>query len=190
MDGKSFLRRVFSRLFKGPSDNAASDNAGAENAEKAANALPQKDRDLLAALTVAGARANVSRDVVGTTRRLVARAARATPQRIADFMSSLSEISTVASDVEKSLVKDPSIVFGRAGARVGAGRGSALDSADQSSFRFDVRDVRFWVGFAAHAGVAHVPFREVLRLSDAEISALSGQISLPDIATVRRFSGN
>ncbi|MCA3266707.1 MAG: hypothetical protein ING19_11635 [Azospirillum sp.] len=65
-----------------------------------------------------------------------------------------------------------------------------MDSAAQPSFRFDVRDVRFWVGFAAHAGVAHVPFREVLRLSEDEVSALSGQISLPDIATVRRFSGN
>lgn len=52
---------------------------------------------------------------------------------------------------------------------------------------FDARDLRHWIELAKLAGVAHVPAREILHLTEEELSALSGEVEIPDNAAGRKF---
>lgn len=50
---------------------------------------------------------------------------------------------------------------------------------------FDACDLRHWLVLAERAGVAAVPAREILRLTEEEIGLLSGSIKLPDTPMTR-----
>ena len=52
---------------------------------------------------------------------------------------------------------------------------------------FDACDLRHWLVLAERAGVPHVPAREILHLTEEEMSLLSGEIDLPDTPAVRRL---
>ena len=52
---------------------------------------------------------------------------------------------------------------------------------------FDACDLRHWLALAERAGVPAVPAREILFLSDDELSALGGTIEVPDTAVVRKL---
>ena len=45
--------------------------------------------------------------------------------------------------------------------------------------RFDTCDLRAWLDIAQHAGVPHVPAREILRLSEDELGMLTGPVHMP-----------
>lgn len=51
---------------------------------------------------------------------------------------------------------------------------------------FDACDLRHWLALSERAGVPFVPAREVLVLNEAEMSAASGQVRLPETAARRR----
>lgn len=55
---------------------------------------------------------------------------------------------------------------------------------------FDACDIRHWMHMAELAGVKYVPGREVLRLTQEEMSAASGTVPMPDIATARQAMKN
>lgn len=55
---------------------------------------------------------------------------------------------------------------------------------------FDACDLRHWLHLSELAGVAYVPAREILRLSSEEMSAASGQISLPQTPAGREATSN
>lgn len=52
---------------------------------------------------------------------------------------------------------------------------------------FDACDLRHWLVLAERAGVPFVPAREILHLTEEEMSLLSGEINLPDTPAVRRL---
>lgn len=52
---------------------------------------------------------------------------------------------------------------------------------------FDACDLRHWLILAELAGVPFIPAREVLHLTEDEISALSGEISIPSTPATRRL---
>ena len=55
---------------------------------------------------------------------------------------------------------------------------------------FDACDIRHWMHMAGLAGVKYVPGREILRLSQEEMSAASGTVPMPDAATARQAMKN
>ncbi|NTF17700.1 hypothetical protein G6L37_04755 [Agrobacterium rubi] len=55
---------------------------------------------------------------------------------------------------------------------------------------FDACDIRHWMHLSDLAGVAYVPGKEVLRLTQDEMSAASGTVPMPDTATTRQAMKN
>jgi len=64
------------------------------------------------------------------------------------------------------------------------------DFLDGKTGPFDACDIRHWMRMAELAGVPYVPGREILRLSQDEMSAASGTIPMPEMATTRRAMDN
>ncbi len=55
---------------------------------------------------------------------------------------------------------------------------------------FDTCDIRHWIYLAEAAGVKYVPAKEILRLTQDEMSAASGSVPMPDTATTRQAIKN
>lgn len=53
---------------------------------------------------------------------------------------------------------------------------------------FDACDIRHWIEIAKIAGVPFVEAREILKLTEEEMSFLSGRVEMPDTATMTAFA--
>jgi hypothetical protein len=108
-------------------------------------------------------------DLVRKARLLRAGAARSGPEPLAKALAGMAEIERMHREEASSWVQPECLSSGGGG-------------------RFDALGLLHWLALAERAGVACVPARTILELTEEEMSVLSGTLRLPEDAPSRRLS--
>lgn len=123
-------------------------------------------------------------------------------QQVMVALAAKADAHTLSDNVRKVTAVGGKVMKGAAGlkALAGVGRAARQHAMETSSWvtidqfmaggtgPFDACDLRHWLRLAELAGVDFVPAKEILRLSEQEMSIASGTVTLPDTASSRAMT--